>query len=111
MRVLLVALLAFALGFAPAASARAATQAASPPAAMACHDMAGTMQDMNADQQSGDGMQTCADHCLSLINGQPVLARLSSPALQNAISANAVQLVSQGKLHHRDPPDPPPPRA
>ena len=65
------------------------------------------MQDMGGD---ADTMQDCADHCLSQVNGQTTLPRMPGPSLVNAISAELGGQVDLGKLHYRDPPDPPPPR-
>lgn len=108
MRLVLATLLALSLGFLPIDTVRAETDA--PAAAMSCHDTAGAGEVTHGDQAPVDRMQACADHCLSQVNGQTSYARLPGPSLVNAICAKLVEFIDLGKLHYRDPPDPPPPR-
>lgn len=110
MRLVLATLLALSLGFLPIDTARAEIGANAPAAAMSCHNMAGAGDMTHGDQAPADRMQACADHCLSQVNGQTSYARLPGPSLANAICAELVARIDLGKLHYRDPPDPPPPR-
>lgn len=110
MRLVLATILTLSLGLLPIDTARAETGDA-PAAAMSCHDMIGDAGDMDhGDQSPDDGMQACADYCLSQVNGQTSYARVPGPSLVNAICAGLVEHIDLGKLHYRDPPDPPPPR-
>jgi hypothetical protein len=108
MRLVITALLAMALGLLPAATVRAEAMPANMEAhgsSMPCHGMA----PVDAPDEDQD-RQSCADHCLSQVNGQTVQARMLGPSLQNAIGAELGGQIHLGKVHFRDPPDPPPPR-
>lgn len=110
MRLVLSTVLALSLGFLPIDTARAEIETNAPAAAMSCHDMAGAGDAAHGDQAPVNRMQACADHCLSQVNGQTSYARLPGPSLVNAICAELVEHIDLGKLHYRDPPEPPPPR-
>lgn len=111
MRVLLTAILALGLGLLPVTNARA-DAAPDAPEPMACHEMMGGAGHTDSgDSTPAHDMQDCADHCLSQVNGQTVEAPSSGPSLINAIRAELVGELDFGKAHHRDPPDPPPPRS
>jgi hypothetical protein len=112
MRFVLAALLSLALGVLPIGSARAEAAGTADASAMSCHDMdmGVASHDMGDDQPAGHDMQSCADHCLSQVNGQPAVAPVAAPSLLNAISAAALSGADLGTPHLRDPPDPPPPR-
>jgi hypothetical protein len=112
LRFVLAALLSLALGVLPIGSARAEAAAPADASAMSCHDMdmGVATHDMGDDQPAGHDMQSCADHCLSQVNGQPTVAPVAAPSLLNAISATALSGADLGTPHLRDPPDPPPPR-
>jgi hypothetical protein len=111
MRSVLAAILALALGLLPVGTARAQDEPVAPASTMSCHDQGGAMQDMRSGDHTPDHrMQECADHCLSLVNGQPSVIRLPGPSLVNSVPAEMNELTDPGKLHYRDPPDPPPPR-
>lgn len=110
MRLVLATILALSLGFLPIDGARAEVETNAPAAAMSCHDMASAGEDTQGDQAPVDRMQACADHCLSQVNGQTNYARLPGPSLDHAICAELVDHIDLGKLHYRDPPEPPPPR-
>jgi hypothetical protein len=109
MRFVITALVAMALGLLPAATVRAEAMPANMEAhgsSMPCHGMAPVdLPEHDQDRQS------CADHCLSQVNGFAQVARLTGPSLQNAVRAGPVTTGALGKLRQREPPDPPPPRA
>jgi hypothetical protein len=110
MRLMLAAILALALGLFPVGTARAET-ASDPSRSMSCHDMMGGAGNMNGDDSApADNMRDCADHCLSQVNGQTTHARLLGPSFINAIHTELGGALDLGKVHYRDPPDPPPPR-
>ena len=111
MRLVLAAFLALALGLLPVGTARAGVSADSP-APMACHEMMGAGSPMNGgDEQPSDDMQACAAQCLSQVNGQTVQAPTPGPSLTNEVNAELGGKLDLGKVHYRDPPDPPPPRS
>lgn len=111
MRVLLTAILALALGLLPVTNARAG-DTPDAPRPMSCHEMmdgAGHMD--SGDSAPAHDMQDCAVHCLSQVNGQTIEAPSPGPSLVNAIRAELGGEIDLGKVHYRDPPDPPPPRS
>lgn len=111
MRVLLTAILALALGLLPVTNARAG-DTPDAPRPMSCHEMmdgAGHMD--SGDSAPAHDMQDCAVHCLSQVNGQTIEAPSPGPSLVNAIRAELGSEIDLGKVHYRDPPDPPPPRS
>lgn len=112
MRLLLTAILALALGLLPVTNARADTTPEAAPA-MSCHEMMMSAEGgMNSgDQAPAHDMQDCADHCLSQVNGQTLEAPSPGPSLVNAIRTELGGALDLGKVHYRDPPDPPPPRS
>jgi hypothetical protein len=111
MRLLLTAILSLGLGLLPVTNARADVPADAAPA-MACHEMMGAGMAMNGgDEQPSHDMQVCADHCLSQVNGQTMQAPAPGPALTNEIRAELGGEIHLGKVHTREPPDPPPPRS
>jgi hypothetical protein len=110
MRLAFAAILALVVGFLPVTHARA-KPLAEPAMAMSCHDMMGMADHTNQDDQTpSDGMQDCADHCLSQVNARTMDAPQPGPSLVNAIRAQLGGEVNLGKAQFRDPPDPPPPR-
>lgn len=111
MRLVLSAMLALALGLLPVGTARAETtpERAAP---MSCHEMMGGGGPMDmGDSAPAHNMQDCADHCLSQVTGQTIEAPSPGPSLVNAIRAELGGEINLGKVHYRDPPDPPPPRS
>lgn len=111
MRVLLTAILAMGLGLLPVTNARA-DAAPDAPRSMSCHEMMGGAGHMDSSGSApAPDMQDCADHCLSQVNGQTIEAPSPGPSLVNAIRAELGGRINLGKVHYRDPPDPPPPRS
>jgi hypothetical protein len=110
-RLVISAFLALALGLLPAGTARAQTAAAAPPSTMSCHDMGAMDHDTGSVPEApSHDMQGCADHCMSQVNAQVNVSRLSGPSLQNAITAPLADAESAFKHRLREAPDPPPPR-
>lgn len=95
--------LAMSLALLPTLASAAMSDA--PPAAQSpCHDAAGDERDTN------DGVQSCADHCLSQVNASARFERLAPPSINNCIGAPLGIAIDSKRPRPDDPPENPPPR-
>jgi len=110
-RIVLITLLALAFGFLPVGAARASALRHAQPATTSCHEMAGGQEKPVQHTPASDDQRSCAEHCLSQVNGHASFARPLGPSWIMALDSGYAPFSDAGKPRLRDPPEPPPPRS